>query len=118
MQLPLAAFHRDTLGRHGLFGLGQLTLDALQPLGQLTRVVLACPQTATEPGDLTPAVAREACVTVLCLDAQLLLGVLALLDTTQLVLTLCTAACSASSRSERSTRSSAASRTRCCRLAR
>ena len=77
------------LGRRSLLGLVQLALGALQTLGQLTGVVLACAQTAGEAVDLGTAVALSARATILGLDAQLLLGVLTLLDTTQLVLTLC-----------------------------
>ncbi len=51
-------------------------------------MVLASPQTAGEPVDLSATVALELRTTVLCLDAQLLLGVLALLYPAQLVLTL------------------------------
>ena len=40
------------LGRRGLFGLSQLALNAIQLLGQLTRVMLARTQTAGEPVDL------------------------------------------------------------------
>jgi hypothetical protein len=88
LQLPLAAPYRRMLGRGGLFGLGQLALDRLQPFGQLARVVLARAETTGEPVDLGAAVALELRAAVLGLDAQLLLGVLALLDATQLVLTL------------------------------
>jgi hypothetical protein len=88
LQLSFSTSYSHLLGRRDLLVLGQLALDALQPLSQLTRMVLARAQTTREPVDLSATVVLEACATILGLDSQLLLGVLALLDTAQLVLTL------------------------------
>src|ERR1039458_1383915 len=71
LQLPFSTSYSHLLGRRDLFVLGQLALDALQSLGQLTRMVLARPQTAGEPVDLGATVVLEARVTVLDLDSQL-----------------------------------------------
>jgi hypothetical protein len=88
LQLLLISSYRRSFGRCGLFGLGELALNALQLLGKVSCAVLTRAQMANESLDLGTTITLEVHVTVLGLDAQLLLGVLALLDTTQLVLTL------------------------------
>ena len=76
------------LGCELLFGRHELTLHGLQALGDLARSSLLVLQPAAHAFGLQAALAVDRGKAVLRLDPQLLLGVLALLDAAQLMLSL------------------------------
>jgi hypothetical protein len=82
----LVASRPGALGAGGLLSLGELALHALQAAGELARLELTVPQAATQSIDLGAAIALEIDQLVFGFDAKSLLGVLALLDLSQLAL--------------------------------
>jgi hypothetical protein len=82
----LGASRARQLGSRRLLGFGQLPLNALELACQLPCTALARTQPATQPVDLRAAFPFQIDAAVLGLDAQLLLGVLALLDAPQFLL--------------------------------
>ena len=112
------------LGRRGLLGLGELPLHALELLGQRSAPSRSLALRRRPSRSVSSAaLAFELDAAVLGLDAQLLLGVLALLGAPQLLLGRCAAIAARSgplgleSGSAMRRASSSASRRRCCRLA-
>ena len=88
LQLAFGSLHAGALGRELLLGLGELALQPLEALGEIPGAALALVKAPAHPVRLRPALALDSEQAVLCLDPQLLLGVLALLDSPQLMLSL------------------------------
>ena len=84
----LDAPHRGAVRCGGLLGLGELALQGVGAPRQLASVILSSVQPLFEALDLDAALAVQAQHPLLRLDAQLLLGVLALLDAPELALAL------------------------------
>ncbi len=86
VKLLLGTAYRRKLGGRRLLGFGQLPLNALQLPRQLPRSALARAEAPAEPLHLQTTLPFQIDAAVLGLDAQLLLGVLALLRAPKLLL--------------------------------
>jgi len=87
-KLLFGAARGGTSGRGLLLGLGELAADDLQAIGQLACVTLTSAEAPLQAIELTALLALQALTLFLGLHAQLLLGILALLDPPHLVLAL------------------------------
>src|SRR6185437_9183490 len=88
LQLGFGPAQAGSLGGGALFGLGELAAQLLDAPGELSALALAGGDALRELLGALTAVALEPGHAVLGLDAQLLLGVLSLLDPAQLALAL------------------------------
>src|SRR6185437_417114 len=88
LQLGFGPAQAGSLGGGALFGLGELAAQLLDAPGELSALALAGGDALRELLGALAAIALEPGHAVLGLDAQLLLGVLALLDPAQLALAL------------------------------